>query len=137
MKTTSMKWKGLLVALMAFFTVSLSKAQCPTIDNQLNCPIQVRVYIYLNPCSNSLCGGTPIIVNVPALTSMVVNCPTACQLGICEISMELVQVGGSPVSPIWAKQSVTMCPSGPTTSVPTACGGTATICYNGIDFQVN
>lgn len=137
MKTTSMKWKGLLVAVMAFFTVNLSKAQCPYVKNNLPCPLEVRIYYYSGP--NTLCTGMPITYNIPANTNFLVNCPTGC-FPTSAIKVQVVKVNGSPITPIGIDDSTIVPPNNcsSNTTVPTACSGSpVSICWNSTEFEVN
>ncbi len=136
MKTKNLSWKALFIAIIALFSVSLSKAQCPTIANQLSCPIEVRIYIYQGINPTGPCTGAPIVVTVPASTSLVVNCPPGCLVNSpIVMTATLVRVNGVVVTPITADTSIGGC--GGSTTIPTACGGSAQICVTGVVFTIN
>lgn len=124
---------SVIVALVALFSASAAKAQCPSLKNDLNCTIVVNMYEYT--AAMVLCSG-PTPISVPANTTIGLTC------GTCPIvEIELVQANGLPVTPISAITSPATGFPGPSTSTSSACGtGNANIYFdNGPNnqFEVN
>lgn len=117
------KIMGFAIAMLAVLSVSLAKAQCPGIKNDLTCAVRVRFTEYTS--AGLICNG-PVVVVVPALTTI----PYACNSTCAYIEAELIQAPvGNPVTPVSAFNGGPSGPTpypGPSTGIPPgSCGSTS------------
>lgn len=126
MKTTlTKKAVALVVLLLALFALpQQSKAQCPTINNNILCDVEVVYYIY--DSGGVLCF-TSAQMTIQAGTSFPVPC--ACTpMGLFVV--ELISVGGTPFTPppsvSYPGSNTTPFPS-PVTCIPAGSTGTSMV----------
>lgn len=120
------KLTSILVALFAIFAMTSAKAQCTqTIQNALNCSIDVQVQVY----NNTMCNGTPCNTytqTIPNNTTVSVVCGSCTTPGCVRVTV--TDAGAGPVSA--STNNSTFIPANFAADVSCGTGTQGTISFN-------